>query len=412
MNNIMGNMNSNLPSSQIRDLPTSHHARLPAVLLVVATAVALPAVPLETHRNLQAVHPDGTSAWTGSFPFRIRGVLLNNPEDLLDPTPAFLPWDNGANAGQLGGQWQVFIQAVDPEDRGGTACWMGQNYGNLAWLRNSELSYSNRAWVAELLRLEHDPETGHRFRAGDLVEITVNQSLFYGGKRNINEGHSIDPQYDFQIHLITGGYGLPAPEVVPLAQLVRPDDGDPDTSEEIFDPARQTGCEYWQGMRIRIPGLRLVSDPTLTNALGPRFFGTNGWNPTLPWAARRCTATDGTGRYFTLRLPRYSLGPAPTGVFDAIGILNQESGSGVQGTNGYELIVQQVVLPPPEVEIGLHLVISWPDNGTEYVLESSPRLAEPVWSPLSDVTAVSLSGRRVVILPPRDQERYFRLRLP
>jgi len=378
---------------------------------IALTAGAAVAVPLESHRNLQAVKEDGTSAWSGSFPFRIRGVLLNRPEDLLDPTPQFLPWDSGANVGRLGGQWQIFIQAVDPEDRGGTACWMGQNYGNLSWLRNSDLSYTNRAWVAELLRLGHDPETGHQFQPGDLVEITVNQSLFYGGKRNINEGHSIDPQYDFSIALITPNYGLPAPALVPLAELVRPDDGNPATSEEIFDPSRETGCERWQGMRIRIPNLLLVSDPQLTNSLGARFYGTNGWNPTAPWGQRLCTATDGTGRYFTLRHPRYHLGPVPSGVFDAIGILNQESGSGVQGTNGYELIVQQIVLPPPEVEIGLQAVVSWPDNGTDYVLESSPRLTEPVWTPVSE-EPVSVAGRRMVILPIRDQERYFRLRLP
>ncbi|NGO39752.1 hypothetical protein G4L39_10150 [Limisphaera ngatamarikiensis] len=367
--------------------------------------------PLETHRNLQAVNADGTSAWSGSFPFRLRGVLLNNPEDLLDPTPNFLPWDGGANAGRMGGEWQVFLQAVDPEDRGGTACWMGQNYGNLAWLRNSELSYTNRAWVSEILRLEHDPETGHRFRAGDLVEVTVRQSLFYGGKRNINEGHSIDPQYDFSFTLLSAGYGLPEPELVPLSELVRPDDGNPETSEEIFDPTRATGCEHWQGMRIRIPGLQLVSDPALTNRLGARFYGTNGWNPALPWGQRRCTVTDGAGRYFTLRHPRYSLGPVPSGVFDAIGILNQESGSGIQGTNGYELIVQQIVLPPPEVDIARAVVVHWPDNGTAYMLESSPQLADPVWSPVP-LPVVRAEGRCMVVLPPQEAQRYFRLRMP
>ena len=49
--------------------------------------------------------------------------------------------------------------------------------------------------MAEILRLNLDPSTMHQFRAGDLVEMTVRQSLFYGGKRNINEGHDIDPAY-------------------------------------------------------------------------------------------------------------------------------------------------------------------------------------------------------------------------
>lgn len=384
-------------------------------ILWVALATIVPGrvnpQPFETHARLQAVHQDGTSAWTGSFPFRLRGVLLNNPEDLLDPQPAFLPWNNGAHAGQLGGQWEVFLQAVDPGDRGGTACWMGQNYGNLPWLRNSDLSYSNRAWVSEILRLEHDPETGHRFRAGDLVEVTVNQSLFYAGKRNINEGHSIDPQYDFSLTLLSAGYGLPEPEWVPLSELVHPDDGNPETSEEIFDPTRATGCEHWQGMRVRIPGLQMATDPALTNRLGMRYFGTNGWNPELPWDQRRCTVTDGAGRYFTLRHPRYSLGPVPTGVFDAIGILNQESGSGLQGTNGYELIVQQVVLPPPEVEIGRPVVVHWADLGSDYVLESSPSLTDPTWTPAAH-PVVRMNGRCLVILPPEEEQRYFRLRMP
>ena len=382
-----------------------------SVVLVTAVPGRAGAQPLETHARLQAVNEDGTSAWTGSLPFRLRGVLLNNPEDLLDPRPAFLPWDNGANAGRLGAQWQVFLQAVVPGDRGGTACWMGQNYGNLPWIRNSDLSYTNRAWVAEILRLEHDPDTGHRFRAGDLVEVTVNQSLFYGGKRNINEGHSIDPQYDFSFTLLSAGYGLPEPEWVPLSQLVRPDDGNPETSEEIFDPTRATGCEHWQGMRVRIPGLQMATDPALTNRLGTRYFGTNGWNPELPWDQRRCTVTDGAGRYFTLRHPRHSLGPVPTGLFDAIGILNQESGSGLQGTNGYELIVQQIVLPPPEIEIGRPVVVHWADNGTDYILESSASLSDPVWTPVNR-TVIRSDGRRLVILPPDEHQRYFRLRQP
>ncbi len=33
----------------------------------------------------------------------------------------------------LGGQWQVFVQALGGSDRGGVECWMAQNYGNLPW---------------------------------------------------------------------------------------------------------------------------------------------------------------------------------------------------------------------------------------------------------------------------------------
>ena len=47
---------------------------------------------------------------------------------------------------------------------------------------------------------------------------------------------------------------------------------------------------------------------------------TNGWNPTNLWNARQCTVTDGEGGFFTLRCPRYSLGPAPTDRFDMTGV--------------------------------------------------------------------------------------------
>ena len=46
------------------------------------------------------------------------GIVLNNPSDMLDSTPNFSPGTFGANAFNLGGQWQIFIQAYsDPTRR-------------------------------------------------------------------------------------------------------------------------------------------------------------------------------------------------------------------------------------------------------------------------------------------------------
>ena len=115
----------------------------PAVSLALAAVLpALAAGPLraETHANFQAVTSTGASAWNGSFPITLRGVLLCNPAEMLDYTPRFLPWNDGANQYQLGAEWQIVFQAADPEDRGGTTCWMGQSYGNMPWLHDSELS--------------------------------------------------------------------------------------------------------------------------------------------------------------------------------------------------------------------------------------------------------------------------------
>ena len=107
-------------------------------------------VQAETHANLQAVNADGTSAWNGTFPFTMRGVLLSGPDEMLDSTPNFIPYNNGTNAYRVGAEWQVTFQAVDKDDRGGSTCYMGQNYGNMPWIHSSDLSYTNEAWVSEI----------------------------------------------------------------------------------------------------------------------------------------------------------------------------------------------------------------------------------------------------------------------
>ena len=374
-------------------------ARLSGIVFAMCAAPVLVHGQSETHSNLQAVTSTGTSAWIDSFPFTIRGVLLCNPDEMLDSTPNFLPWNGGANQYRMGAEWQVTFQAVAPGDRGGTTCWMGQNYGNQPWIHDSALSYTNEAWVAEILRLNYDQSNLHPFRAGDLVEMTVRQSLFYGGKRNINEGHDIDPAYNFDIRLVTADYGLPAPEIITLADVmnVGGDATNKATWLPIFDQTRATGGEHWQGMRVRLNNLTLVT--------------TNGWNPANTWGNRLCTVTDGAGRFFSLRHPRYSVGAAPAAQFDAIGIFNQESGSGSQGTNGYELFVQQVLPhnPAPELAIGLNVTISWPASTDTYQLEWRSQADTGTWNPVTNAPVV-INGRDTVILPPSSPQRFYQLR--
>ncbi|MCU0784120.1 MAG: hypothetical protein MUF81_08770 [Verrucomicrobia bacterium] len=344
----------------------------------------------ETHTNLQAVDAVGKSAWSVSFPFAITGVLLCNPDEMLDSTPNFLPYNEGENAGKLGGEWQIAFQAVEQGDRGGTFCYMAQNYGNQSGIRNSDFSYTNEAWTAEILRLNFDPATMHQFRAGDLIEVTARKSLFYGGKRNINEAHGNDATNNFELRLVTANYGLPAPEVITLADVKSAD------SNYIFDQTRATGGEHYQGMRVRINSLTLTT--------------TNGWNPTNTWGNRLCTTTDGTGRTFSLRHPRYSLGNAPAGTFDAIGIFNQESGSGSQGTNGYELFVQQVIpQDTPELSIAAKAAISWPVSGAAFALEYVADVNSTNWTVLSNAP-VTIEGRNTVLDDLTNPQRFYRLR--
>jgi len=244
-------------------------------------------------------------------------------------------------------------------------------------------------------RVNHDPATGHSFRKGDLVMVTANRSLFYGGKRNINEAHDIDPAADFTISLVISNYGLPTPEVISLASVMQPDDSNAATHEDIFDVTRASGGEHWQGMRVRITGLTLVTS--------------NGWNATNLWSARKCTVTDGEGRYFTLRHPRYSLGDAPTNRFDAIGVFTQESGSGTDGTFGYELFVQEIAPADDAVlSIANQPVISWPGSLANFRLESTDSLTVTNWTAVTN-SPVLVNGRQTVILEPNSAQKFFRL---
>jgi hypothetical protein len=78
-----------------------------------------------------------------------------------------------------------------------------------------------------------------------------------------------------------------------------------------------------------------------------------------------------------LRHPRYSLGAAPTNKFDAIGVFNQESDSGTDGTYGYELFVQQIEpSTEPTLNISKKIMVSWQGKSSNYRLLSARALDE------------------------------------
>ncbi len=313
---------------------------------MICGAAASAQTAVMTHAELQSVNSTGYTAWVESptsFPFAIRGVIVNDPEEMLDPT-----YDPTATAmGYTGGMYQVFFQAVDAGDRGGTALWMAQNYEAMGgWIPVGNDYGAD--WTNEMRRVQYDAN-GRKFRKGDLIEVTARKALFYGGKRNINENHRIATSYDFDVVLVKANAGLPQAEAVTLADLKNADDS------AIFDATRATGGEHWQGLRVRLDGIRLAT--------------TNGWGKTN-WAERICTATDGAGRSLPLRMPLTDLGepPATSAWFSAVGILNQENGY----TNGYELFVQEI---GPTLDVGTHvagrMAVSFSSDYEGYVLEAS-----------------------------------------
>jgi hypothetical protein len=284
------------------------------------------------HSTYQAVNPGGTSAYTGGFPLELRGVVLNNTEDWLDPTAAY---DPGVHLFELGGQAEFYIQALDlpgdtwdDGDFGGTACWIGQNYGNHPWHLDPLLSYTDEAWYSELDRLHvwrEGTSVSPLIRAGCLVEIRARAGLYYAGKMNVNEQHNNDSDYDFEIVILDEDYGLPTPAAIRLSAIKDPAD------VAIFDSIRATGGERYQSTLVEVRNVRL--------------FEGSGWGRNSD-----LTLVDDTGRSLEIHLglnDSFETLPAPEGYFNVVGIMDQKSSSGV---GGYRLLAMRAgdFSPVPE----------------------------------------------------------------
>jgi hypothetical protein len=124
-----------------------------AAVMALGAAAASGQTPV-THRDLQSVNSTGTSAWAETFPFTIQGVILNDPEEMLDP--AYNPDAVGVSSG---GQYQMFIQAVAAGDRGGTALFMSQ----MSFVGGN--NYDEAWWVSEMQRVRTTAAAGSSARA-------------------------------------------------------------------------------------------------------------------------------------------------------------------------------------------------------------------------------------------------------
>ncbi len=295
--------------------------RWAVALLTASVLVAFSARPYSTfadapeftptqHSEYQAVYDDGTSAWvTGGYrPIEMVGVVINNPWQMLNYETSSSP------------EWQVFFQAVEPGDYGGTAMYMRRFAP--AFLGGANL-FVGTQWNEEMARLNYPvyEPTGELvsepLRYGDLIRVQANApGLFYGGKMNINTQHSSDPLKSFSITILERDWEPTAAQIT-LADLKDDSDG------FIFDENRLVGCEHYQGSLVHLDNLLLDDDPAnwyLNNVVTVRQGDLTmplqlGIDPELGW------------------IDPFAL---TTTAFSVTAILNQESGGGPH-TGGYRL---------------------------------------------------------------------------
>ncbi len=259
----------------------------------LGTALYADTVPEFSHSFLQANDADGVPLYDADGKVSVTGIILNNPEHMLDPT---------AGPAGIGGQWQIFVQSAEPNDTAATAVWMGQNYSSVFHMFGD---YDDEKFARQLCDMNFDPATGYRFNAGDKVKITGYYKA-YGGKLNINESHQVDDAYDVVIDLLEPAHGLPQPEVITLDSVKT---GFGHTDFAFYGADRTRGCERYQSRLVRVNNVTIV-DP-------------ENWRPNS-----FIRIEDAAGYTFDVKLgigSGFSIFDAPTGPIDVIGIFNQEA---------------------------------------------------------------------------------------
>jgi len=267
-------------------------------------------VPFVPFSTMQAVDSDGNTTWsvpnTGpplNLPaYRLHGVVINDPAKMLNSAPS------GTG---LGGSWQVYIQSLDdPNDFGGCALWMGQNYSIIrgSW---PMYNYTTEQWEGEMQRLNYpvlDP-TGQGvgshvtepLRVGDVVEIHARAGMFNKGKYNCNEEHYPDPAKDFDIIILQRDVAVEPTDI--SLDLVK------DAYDNFkFDQTRETGAEFYQSKYVTLRGVTISSTGKNWSRYG------------------QVTVTDGT-RTFNVKLgynDAFNTAAEPTGTLDITGVFDQE----------------------------------------------------------------------------------------
>ena len=302
---------------------------------------------------LNGNNSNGTPSYTYTAPFKMTGVLLNNPGTLLNDA-----YNYNTTPYNSGGQWEVFFQSTLAGDIGGTEIYVGQDYGNypggsgyyLSSPQTDSVGNTVPSWSQELTRVSEDADTQTPLQAGDLIEVEANVGTYYGGEFNVNEAHNTDPTYNFYIKILQTNYGIPAPQIVSLSNIETPistvvtsysqsqntSTGYPQSQIAKFSYNAAPGSgEYLQGDWVELQDVQLVPGTLSGNA----------------WAANNYYMVESSsGLELPIMLGSASdFTTAPMGYFNIYGVFNQDADSSDE--DGYLISIPDasdiVAVPEP-----------------------------------------------------------------
>jgi len=130
------------------------------------------------------------------------------------------------------------------------------------------------------------------------------------------------------------------------------------------------------------------------------IFGTLGSSVVFPW----------NGLMFHPAITAPPGSDPLTATFELV-LADTITGEAIAGSGSGSLVLDFTNVPDgrPELEITLKVMITWPAETADYILETADALPAADWTPVP-VTPALLDGRFTVLLEAAAQSRFFRLR--
>ena len=168
----------------------------------------------------------------------------------------------------------------------------------------------------------------------------------------------------------------------------------------VTDPL-PPGTEIWIRKLSASPGLSAYRYAGSTSKIWTPIFGTAGTTNAMYW--------NGVMFHPTFTAPPGT--DALSATFEAY-LLDRTTGAEVPESSSGPFVLNfaNVGDGRPKLSLESRIVVSWPPDATNYVLEAADTLLNGTWTRVTNETMV-IDGQSAVLLAPSEARRFFRMRL-